>query len=118
METVSMLQIRAPQAIGPSVPTLPRTDGTAALLSWQATRVQQHIEKHLARAIRVSDLSALVFRTEAHFSRAFKQSFGLSPHAYVVRRRIELASQLMMENGAPLSEIALTCGFSDQAHMC
>ncbi len=104
--------------IGPSAPALPRTDGVTALLPWQARRVQEYIEKNIAQVIRVSDLSALVFRTEAHFSRAFKQSFGLAPHAYVVRRRIELASHLMMESRTPLSEIALTCGFSDQAHMC
>jgi AraC family transcriptional regulator len=98
--------------------TLPRTDGGAPLLPWQASRVQEYIERNIAQAIRVSNLSALVFRTEAHFSRAFKRSFGLSPHAYVLRRRIELASRLMIESGTPLSQIALKCGFNDQAHLC
>jgi AraC family transcriptional regulator len=104
--------------IGHSAQTLPRTAGSAALLRWQASRVQEYIERNLAQAIKVSDLSARVSRTEAHFSRAFKQSFGLSPHAYVLRRRIELASHLMIESSAPLSQIALKCGFTDQAHLC
>src|SRR5579862_433952 len=92
-------------------------EGAAALLPWQASRVREYIERNIAQAIRVSDLSALVYRTSAHFSRVFKRSFGLTPHAYVLRRRIELAAQLMIESRTPLSQIALKCGFNDQAHM-
>jgi AraC family transcriptional regulator len=91
--------------------------GAAALLPWQSRRVLDYIEEHLGTAIRVSDLSALLRRTEAHFSRVFKQTFGVSPHAYVLRRRIERASRLMIESTTPLSEIALKCGFNDQAHL-
>ena len=104
--------------IGHSAPTRPRTARAGPLLRWQASRVQEYIDRNIAQAIRVSDLSALVSRTEAHFSRAFKRSFGVSPHAYVLRRRIELASQLMIQSDTPLSQIALKCGFNDQPHLC
>jgi AraC-like DNA-binding protein len=104
--------------IGHTAQTLARSNGVAPLFPWQASRVREFIERNIGQAIRVSDLSALVFRTSAHFSRAFKRSFGLTPHAYVLRRRIELASQLMIESSTPLSQIALRCGFNDQAHMC
>lgn len=103
--------------IGHSATLVPRNDGVAPLLPWQVTRVREYIESHIAQGIRVSDLSGLVHRTAAHFSRAFKRTFGLTPHAYVLRRRIELASQLMIESSTPLSEIALKCGFNDQAHL-
>jgi AraC family transcriptional regulator len=103
--------------IGHSAAT-PRREGVAALLTWQARRVRDHIEQHIGEPIRVCDLSALVGRTEAHFSRAFKQSFGVAPHAYLLRRRVELASRLMIQSSTPLSEIALKCGFNDQAHLC
>jgi len=96
----------------------PRAGGAPPLLRWQASRVQEYIETNIAQPIRVSDLSALVSRTAAHFSRAFKRSYGLSPHAYVLRRRIELASQLMIQSSTPLSQIALKCGFNDQPHLC
>jgi AraC-like DNA-binding protein len=92
------------------------TDNTGTLLPWQARRVQEYIEEHLDKSITVRDLSAVLYRTQAHFSRAFKRTFGLSPHAYVLRRRIERAGQLMLEGNTPLSEIALRCGFTDQAH--
>jgi AraC family transcriptional regulator len=104
--------------IGHCAQTVQRAAGVAPLLPWQASRVQEYIERNIGQAIRVSDLSALVFRTEAHFSRVFKRTFGLAPHAYVLHRRIELASQLMMESSTPLSQIALKCGFNDQAHLC
>lgn len=91
-------------------------ENTGILLSWQARRVQDYIEEHLDKPITVRDLSAVLYRTQAHFSRAFKRTFGLSPHAFVLRRRIERASQLMLEGKTPLSEIALRCGFTDQAH--
>ena len=104
--------------IGRSVALPAPGEGVARLLPWQASRVREYIEINLAQPIKVSDLSTLVYRTEAHFSRAFKRSFGHTPHAYVLRRRIEVASQLMIESRTPLSQIALKCGFNDQAHLC
>ena len=91
--------------------------GTAALLPWQTRRVLEYIDAHLGRSLKVAELSALLSRTEAHFSRMFKGAFGVSPHAYILRRRIELASRLMVESTTPLTEIALQCGFNDQAHL-
>jgi AraC family transcriptional regulator len=89
-----------------------------ALLGWQIRRVRDHVEAHLSRRILVSDLSTLVQRSEAHFARAFKKTFGVSPHAYVLRRRVEKASQLMLVSDDSLSDIALACGMTDQAHLC
>ena len=51
-------------------------------------------------------------------SRSFKRTFGESPHAFLVRRRVELAAQYMLTTDAPLSDIALRCGFADQPHLC
>jgi AraC-like DNA-binding protein len=61
---------------------------------------------------------AIARRSKAHFSRKFKQAVGESPHAYVVRRRLERACHLMITSVASLSKIALSAGFSDQAHLC
>jgi len=88
-----------------------------ALLAWQMRRVESHIEEHIEQQIRVADLSGIVDLSEAHFSRAFRLAYGEPPHAYIVRRRVELAAQLMLAGCEPLSEIALKCGFHDQAHL-
>ena len=93
-------------------------DGRGRLLAWQARKVRDYIDSHIAGPVLVADLCALVQRSEAHFSRSFKRTFGESPHSFVVRRRVELAAQYMLATDASLSDIALRCGFTDQAHLC
>ena len=87
-----------------------------ALAAWQIARVRAFIGLH--RTIHAKDLSAVAQRSTTHFSRSFKQAFGEPPHAYVVRRRLERACHLMITSSASLSEIAMSVGFADQAHLC
>jgi len=94
-----------------------RQEPTPALLAWQMRLVESYIEDHIGQQIRVADLSALVNLSEAHFSRGFKSAYGVTPHAYIMRRRVAFAAQLMLASREPLSDIALRCGFHDQAHM-
>ena len=86
------------------------------LIAWQARKVRDYIDSHITGPILVSDLCALVRLSKAHFSRSFKHAFGESPHAFVVRRRLEIATQYMLQTDVPLSDIALRCGFADHAH--
>lgn len=89
-----------------------------ALAAWQIARVRAFIDENLHRTIHARDLSAVAKLSKAHFSRSFKQDLGETPHAYVVRRRLERACHLMITSSASLSEITLSVGFSDQAHLC
>ncbi len=95
-----------------------KSSARGGLAAWQILRVRDYIESNLHRTIHIQDLSAVARRSPAHFSRKFKQAVGEPPHAYVVRRRLEKACHLMMSGATPLSEIALSVGFSDQAHLC
>jgi AraC family transcriptional regulator len=92
-------------------------DDRGRMLAWQVRMVRDYIDSHIARRVLVADLCALVQRSDAHFSRSFKRTFGESPHAFLVRRRVEMAAQYMLTTDASLSDIALRCGFSDQAHL-
>jgi AraC family transcriptional regulator len=92
--------------------------GKERLLAWQTRKVLEHIERHITQRVLIADLCALVQRSEAHFSRSFRRTFGQSPHAFVVRRRVELAIQYLLQTETSLSDIALQCGFVDQAHLC
>jgi AraC family transcriptional regulator len=89
-----------------------------ALAAWQTARVRAFIDENLHHAIHARDLSAVARRSPSHFSRSFKRAFGEPPHAYVMGRRLERACHLMITSSASQSEIALSVGFSDQAHMC
>jgi AraC-like DNA-binding protein len=93
-------------------------NGRGRLLAWQARKVRDYIDSHIAGTVLVADLCVLLQRSEAHFSRSFKRTFGASPHAFVIQRRLELAAQYMLETDTCLSDIALRCGFTDQAHLC
>jgi AraC family transcriptional regulator len=113
LEATSLLR----QQIGlPAAREVP--DGKGCLLAWQVRKVRDYIDSHITGPVFVADLCALFQRSEAHFSRSFKRTFGESPHAFLVRRRVELAAQFMLTTDASLSDIALRCGFSDQAHLC
>jgi AraC family transcriptional regulator len=88
-----------------------------ALAGWQIARVRAFIEENLHRNIYAKDLSAVAHRSPAHFSRSFKQVFGEPPHAYVIKRRLERACHLMITTTESLSEIALSVGLVDHAHL-
>jgi AraC family transcriptional regulator len=105
------------QQVDPPVPQ-EAADARGRLLAWQVRKVRDYIDSHITGPVLVADLCALIQRSEAHFSRAFKRTFGESPHAFLVRRRVELAAQYMLNTDASLSDIALQCGFTDQAHLC
>jgi len=91
---------------------------SGALAPWKIARVLAFVDENLHRTLHIEDLSAVAQLSTAHFSRSFKQAFGESPHAYVVRRRLERACHLTITSSASLGEIALSVGFSDQAQLC
>lgn len=88
------------------------------LAPWQERKVRSFIETNLNGSIRSANLASLVRLTPCHFIRAFRNSFGDPPMGYVIRLRIKRAQFLMLSTDASLSEIALECGFSDQAYLC
>jgi AraC-like DNA-binding protein len=95
----------------------PRPTGRRRLPVWWAHKVREYIDRHITDRVLAADLGALVGLSETHFMRSFKRAFGLPPHAFVLRRRLELAARYMLETDSPLSDIALQCGFTDQAHL-
>jgi AraC family transcriptional regulator len=95
-----------------------RSPRRRTLFGWQVRLLTDYIGARLCERILVSDLSTLLQRSEAHFARTFKRTFGVSPHAYVLQRRIEMARQLMLTTDEALIDIALACGMNDQAHLC
>jgi AraC family transcriptional regulator len=86
------------------------------LARWQVIRLREFIDAHLSQAVSATDLASIVRLSASHFFRAFKESFGEAPLAYLARRRMERAQQMMLETNEPLSQIALACGLCDQSH--
>lgn len=86
------------------------------LSSWQIDRITRHIETHLDSTITVRHLARLVRLSEFHFFRVFRASFGVAPHAYVIRKRMDLAQKLLLTTDVPLVTVAADCGMADQSH--
>ncbi len=89
------------------------SDARGGLPGWQQKKLTQYIEEHLADEISLSSLARLVQLSPFHFSRAFKDSFGMPPHRYLTSRRIERAKTLLAERKLSVTEIGLGVGFSE-----
>jgi AraC family transcriptional regulator len=83
------------------------------LPGWQQKKVAQYIEEHLANEISLLSLAQLVRLSPFHFSRAFKQSFGMPPHRYLTWQRIERAKALLGERKLSVTEIGLDVGLRE-----
>ncbi|MFY8107159.1 MAG: AraC family transcriptional regulator [Elstera sp.] len=65
--------------------------------------------------LHLSDLAAVAGLSRFQIVRGFVRLTGLTPHAYLVQRRLHHAHRLMTEN-LPLAEVAIASGFADQSH--
>lgn len=97
--------------------TLARAARGQPLAPWQERKILHHLGEDLGRSICNRDLARLVGLSTSHFSRRFRESFGLAPREYVIRSRLDHAKALMRQTRSPLCQIALASGFADQAHL-
>ena len=79
-------------------------------------KAREFMQERLAENISLEDISHIVGVSRFHFLRLFKSATGLSPHAYLLMRRLEKAKALI-EQGRSLAEAAFEAGFADQSHM-
>lgn len=87
------------------------------LAPWQERRAKEMMETGKQQDLSIGDLAAACGLSATHFSRAFRQSCGTTPHRWMMGRRLEKAQALLQETDMPLASIAMECGFADQAHL-
>lgn len=80
-------------------------------------QVRELIAARLGGTLRLAQLAAAAGLSASHFSRAFKISTGLSPHAYVRHCRLEEAKRLLSTSSLPLADIARRTGFGGPAQL-
>jgi AraC-like DNA-binding protein len=86
------------------------------LAPWQIRRVTAHIDTAMGSTIRLRNCAKIARLSTSYFARAFRVSFGETFARHVIARRTERAQQMMLCTNDPLSQIAVACGFADQAH--
>ncbi|GLT13490.1 helix-turn-helix transcriptional regulator [Vibrio algivorus] len=77
--------------------------------------LDRYILQHLSSKITVADLSACAFLGESQFHLLFKAQVGMTPHQYVLTKRIEESKRLIKEGQYSFGHIAEVVGFSAQS---
>jgi AraC family transcriptional regulator len=75
------------------------------------------IEAHCVEAVGIDELARIVGRHPIHLSRAFRRAFGQTVGECIRGARVRRAAQLLVSGRGPIGEIAVECGFCDQAHL-
>lgn len=79
-------------------------------------RIIELIDADLTAELSLAHLADHIGFSVPHFCRAFRQSVGCPPHTFIVRRRIERAQDRLRDSSVPITDIALSCGFSSSSH--
>ncbi|HVP67639.1 MAG TPA: AraC family transcriptional regulator [Anaeromyxobacteraceae bacterium] len=88
---------------------------TAASPSWMG-RVIGFVSANLERDLQLADLAREAGTSVFHFAHEFRRRAGISPHRYVLRRRIDRARALLAARAITIGEVAIRCGFGSQGH--
>ncbi|WP_250001757.1 AraC family transcriptional regulator [Actinoplanes sp. M2I2] len=97
----------------PPTPAGPR----AGLTDRQFNAVRELVEDRLGQALPLRELAAATGLSVSQFARQFKARTGLSPHQFLIQRRVDAACQLLRCTRMPIAEVAQRCGFSHQEHL-
>jgi len=92
-------------------PAIERTRGEAALVR----RLRDYLDAHAPEDVALADLARIAQRSRYTVLRLFRDATGMTPHAYLVNRRVERARRALASGGG-LADTALACGFFDQSH--
>jgi len=80
-------------------------------------RVLERIEHSFQSEISLASLAQEAGYSRGHFLKMFRASMGMTPHRYVLQRRVDHARSLLKRREISIIDIAAHCGFSSQAHL-
>jgi AraC family transcriptional regulator len=79
----------------------------------RAMRAKSFIDSYFLQEIPIDVIAKDVALSEYHFIRLFKTIYNLSPHQYIIQKRLAFARERILKDDISLSTIALMAGFSD-----
>jgi AraC-like DNA-binding protein len=89
---------------------------TDALPTWQVKKLVWFLETEAKPTLTVKELASSIHISRSHFTRLFKSTFGVSPAAFLTKRRMEQAIWIVSHTQIRLTDVAAHLGFSDQSH--
>lgn len=88
------------------------------LADWQEAIAKELMLANLDAGISVAEVAEACALSRSHFTRKFKESTCQSPHVWLRQQRVDKAIELLRHSPLSLTQIAMECGFFDQAHFC
>jgi AraC-like DNA-binding protein len=85
------------------------------LATQRIERVAQYINDNFKQAITLDDMCSAASLSGSYLIRAFEQRYHMTPHAYLINRRIQHA-RTQLKSGRLIVDVAHELGFADQAH--
>jgi AraC-like DNA-binding protein len=80
-------------------------------------RARDYLDANIAEPIGLAQAADEAGVHPSHLAQSFRRCFGCSVGEYVRERRLDLAERLLATTKRPVGEIAIGCGFADNAHM-
>jgi AraC-like DNA-binding protein len=87
-------------------------------LPMELRQVMEVVTKRYAEPLRLGELAAAAGWSVPHLHDRFKERLGLSPHQAVIRRRMQVARELLASTNDPIKSVAAKCGFTTAASFC
>lgn len=103
--------------IGRLLQFIPGVIDGRTLTATELGNLTDYIEATLCDGPRLADLAHLIGLSPFHFARVFKRTTGLSPHQFLVHRRVARAKDLLVHTERSIADIALSLGFASQSHL-
>jgi AraC family transcriptional regulator len=97
--------------------TTKATRDRLGLTARQLRQALEYIEANLSQDVSLADVANASATSVSSLARGFKTALGISPHRWLLNRRIALAQRLIYKGATPLNEVAISCGFADQSHL-
>jgi AraC-like DNA-binding protein len=92
------------------------TPGSRARRGGLTGRQERLAKEALSAGSTLAAVAAESGLSTSHFARAFRETVGLAPHQWLIRRRVDAATEALKDRGLSLAEVAVQCGFADQSH--
>ncbi len=90
--------------------------GSGGLSESDLVKIDAFFDEHVDESLSLDAAASLVNMSLFHFLREFKKSRGITPHQYLIRRKVERARTLLRKRDLSIQQVAYSLGFSDQSH--
>ena len=93
-----------------------QADSNAIISSKDAQRITNvigFVEEHICDVLTLDKLANRVGLSPYHFLRVFKHHVGMTPHQFILQKRLKLAVDFLLTTKLPIIEVAMSSGFGD-----